>query len=183
VHVSRDVVFEEDRPWKWRCEECGAWIDDMEPFTIEHVTMRGEPAVVSGLTPVAPSRAPSVHGEESPAHAPTLNIRRSPMTPDLVEFMSPSTCTPDLDNRADNVPRHFCTMWNILGQNPMSAPTDRGIVEDLLAAIGEEPATIEEALKVDEWHTARKEEIASIEENRTWSMVNLPKGNWAIGLR
>jgi hypothetical protein len=164
VHVSRDVVFEEDRPWKWRCEERRARANDMESFMIEHVTMRGEPAVVSGLTPVAPSRAPSVRGDESPAHAPTLNIRRSPMTPDPVEFMSPSTCTPDLDNRADNVPRRFRTMRNILGQNPISTPTDRGIVEDLLAAIGEEPATTEEALKVDEWHTARKEEIAQLKK-------------------
>jgi hypothetical protein len=47
-------------------------------------------------------------------------------------------------------------MRNILGQNPILVPTDIGIVEDLLAAIGEESTTTEEALKVDEWYTTMK---------------------------
>jgi hypothetical protein len=65
----------------------------------------------------------------------------------------------------------------------MPVLADRGIVEDLLAAIGEEPTDAEEALKMVEWHNAMKEEIASIEENGTWSLVNLPKGHRAIGLK
>jgi hypothetical protein len=92
-------------------------------------------------------------------------------------------CTPDLDGGADNAPRCFRTMRNILGQNPMSTLANRGIVEDLLVAIGEESTDAEEAQKVVEWHNAIKEEIASIEENRTWSLVNLQKGHRAKGLK
>jgi hypothetical protein len=65
----------------------------------------------------------------------------------------------------------------------MSTLANRGIVEDLLAAIREEPTDAEEAQKVVEWHNAIKEEIASIEENRTWSLVNLQKGHRAKGLK
>jgi hypothetical protein len=65
---------------------------------------------------------------------------------------------------------------NMLGQNPLSAPADKEIVEDFLAAIVEEPTDAEEALKVDEWHNAMKEEIASIEDNKTWSLLNHRRG-------
>jgi hypothetical protein len=74
-------------------------------------------------------------------------------------------------------------MRNILDQNLVPVPIDRGIGEDLLVAIEDESTTTEEALKVDEWHIAMKEEIASIEENRTSSLVNLSKGHRAIGLK
>jgi hypothetical protein len=41
-----------------------------------------------------------------------------------------------------------------------------------LAAICEEPVSTEEALKVNEWHTMMKEQMISIEDNMTWSLVN-----------
>jgi hypothetical protein len=112
VHMSRDAVFEEDRPWEWSCEEHGVRYGDKESFTVEHVTVRGEFVIAPDLTPV---RAPTVHGEETPTHPPTPGRARSPTTSDPVEFVSPPMCTPDLDSGADNVPRRFCTMQNILG--------------------------------------------------------------------
>jgi hypothetical protein len=53
----------------------------------------------------------------------------------------------------------------------------------LLAAINEEPSSADEALKVEEWHLAMLEEMALIEENKTWTLVSLPHGNHAIGLK
>jgi hypothetical protein len=45
-----------------------------------------------------------------------------------------------------------------------------------LAAIGDEPATAEGALKTEEWRDAMMEELGSIKENKTWSFVDLPRG-------
>jgi hypothetical protein len=53
----------------------------------------------------------------------------------------------------------------------------------LLAAIGDEPATAEEALKIKEWRAAMMEELSLIKENKTWSLVDLPRGHKAIGLK
>jgi hypothetical protein len=52
-----------------------------------------------------------------------------------------------------------------------------------LAAIGDEPATAEEALKTEEWRAAMMEQLGSIKENKTWSFVDLPRGQKVIGLK
>jgi hypothetical protein len=41
VHVSRDAMFEENRPWNWSSEERGTLLDDEDPFTVEVATIRG----------------------------------------------------------------------------------------------------------------------------------------------
>jgi hypothetical protein len=50
-----------------------------------------------------------------------------------------------------------------------------------ITAEGEEPSSVDEALQVKEWHEAMKEELVSIEENKTWSLVHMPKGHHTIG--
>jgi hypothetical protein len=67
-----------------------------------------------------------------------------------VEFVSPPEATPDRDIDVDDVPLQFYTMRNILGVAPVPRIANRSIVEDLLAAIGEEPCLDDEALKVKE---------------------------------
>jgi len=52
-----------------------------------------------------------------------------------------------------------------------------------MVAIGDEPATAEEAKHIAEWRDAMIEEMASIEHNQTWSLVDLPAGQRAIGLK
>jgi hypothetical protein len=52
-----------------------------------------------------------------------------------------------------------------------------------MVAIEDEPVTAEEAKLVKEWRDAMLEEMASIEHNQTWSLVNLPAGQRAIGLK
>jgi hypothetical protein len=128
VHMSCIAVFEEDRPWKWSSDNCGVQTDDKDSFTVEHVIVHGtrvEPTGISGSMPVAPSRASSVRSEESPTRALTPDTPQSPTTPDPVEFMSPPATTSDLDSEADDVPRRFHVMQNILGQNLVSGLADR----------------------------------------------------------
>lgn len=52
-----------------------------------------------------------------------------------------------------------------------------------MVAIGDEPTTAKEAKHNKEWRAAMIEEMASIEHNKTWSLVSLPKGQRAIELK
>ncbi|XP_035843200.1 uncharacterized protein LOC118490096 [Helianthus annuus] len=52
-----------------------------------------------------------------------------------------------------------------------------------LFLIDDEPASYKEAVAISEWKTAMKSEIESIERNKTWSLVQLPAGHKAIGLK
>ena len=55
--------------------------------------------------------------------------------------------------------------------------------ERLLMAINEEPWDYDEAKKLKVWIDACKDEISSIEKNKTWDLVCLPAGAKAIGLK
>jgi hypothetical protein len=121
------------------------------------------------------------HGSPKGGLVPRLPLALA--VPGAVEFISPSASTPDLDKDVDGAPLRFRVMRNILGTTPVPRVTDWAIVEDLLVAIGEELCSAHKALKYEEWHMAMKDELASIEENQTWSLVNLPKGHRNIGLK
>lgn len=51
-----------------------------------------------------------------------------------------------------------------------------------LVAAGE-PSSVEEAMTKDCWRKAMKVEMQAIEENKTWDVSELPKGQKAIGLK
>lgn len=46
-----------------------------------------------------------------------------------------------------------------------------------------EPTNFEEASKVDEWNQAMKEEMTTIEDNKTWQLVDKPKDKNVIGVK
>ena len=55
--------------------------------------------------------------------------------------------------------------------------------EQVLLAINDEPWDFKEANKLKEWRDACKEEILSIEKNKTWSLIDLPVRRKVIGLK
>lgn len=55
--------------------------------------------------------------------------------------------------------------------------------ERLLMMIDEEPWDFSEAVSLKEWREACGEDILSIENNKTWNLVDLPKGAKPIGLK
>jgi hypothetical protein len=63
----------------------------------------------------------SAFGIESPHQASGPNMLMSSSMPSSVEFVLPLVSTLDLDVNADDAPRRFCTMQNILGSNPLAA--------------------------------------------------------------
>lgn len=46
-----------------------------------------------------------------------------------------------------------------------------------------DPTTFEEAVKEAKWRTAMDEEIAAVERNNTWELMELPKGHKTIGVK
>ena len=57
------------------------------------------------------------------------------------------------------------------------------IAEELHNVSSDEPISFAHAEHHPSWRKAMEEEMASIEENRTWSLVDLPHGCRTIGLK
>jgi hypothetical protein len=57
------------------------------------------------------------------------------------------------------------------------------VSDRLFAVSAEEPATVKEATQEMVWRKAMMEELQSIEENRTWKLIDLPSSKHAIGLK
>jgi hypothetical protein len=181
VHVSRDAVFEEDRAWSWNEDEIG----DDEPFRVEYIAAGGAQTAAGDnawpdsplVTPEQNSPARSSPGSAAmPTHGSEPRTPPVPEAPRAVEHVTPPTDTPDLDEEADGAPLRFRTLADLLGASPRRNADDTQLREELLAAIGDEPPTVEEALKTEEWRAAMMEELGSIKENKTWSFVDLPRG-------
>jgi hypothetical protein len=104
-----------------------------------------------------------------------------------VEFVSPPELSPNLDgDHDDGAPLRFRALDNVLGpvETLGLAERDFAVDEELLLASGDdEPNTFEEARGDARWRKAMMEEMASIEENKTWALVDLPHGHRLIGLK
>lgn len=198
VCISRDAVFEEGKPWNWGAEATNtAGTETGEPFTVEYVTLSvpmgghapqsaessptvGTPTASPGpsTSPIGATVSPSTPvQEEAPPDSPTAG------TPQGVEFVSPPSGEPVLDDDADDAPLRFRTLDNVLGDAAVPGEAVRELGGELLLAIDGEPSTFEEARHDEAWRKAMLEELGSIEENKTWSLVDLPHGHRAIGLK
>jgi hypothetical protein len=93
--------------------------------------------------------------------------------PRAVEHVSRPTGTPDIDEDAYGAPLHFRSLVDLLCGAPRHNSIDIQLSEELLATIGDEPATADEALKSKAWRTTMVDELESIKENKTWSLNDL----------
>lgn len=55
--------------------------------------------------------------------------------------------------------------------------------QNLIFANIEEPTSFQKAANNEEWDLAVKEEIYTIEENKTWKLIDLSKGCKPVGLK
>jgi hypothetical protein len=69
------------------------------------------------------------------------------------------------------------------GSPPGFAPRLLDGGELLLAVSAKEPASLAEAMEQECWRKAMVEELAAIEENKTWTLTDLPADRKAIGLK
>jgi len=89
----------------------------------------------------------------------------------------------DVDHDED-APLRFRAMDDIVGPESPPGFAIRDLGNGMLLAVSaEEPASLAQAQKEACWRRAMEEELRSIEENRTWTLTELPQGRRAIGLK
>lgn len=104
-------------------------------------------------------------------------------SPPPIEFVSPPSSSPDLDNDHDDAPVRFRRLDDVLGEAAVPGLAPRVLGDELLAVSAEEPTTFAAAEREPCWRAAMVEELRSIEDNSTWEAINLPTGHRAIGLK
>ena len=107
-----------------------------------------------------------------------------PGPPVDVEFVSPPSGDLELDaDHEDDAPLRFRALDNVLGDVPVPGEVGRELDAGLLLAVDGEPTSFDEARGEEEWRKAMLDELSSIEQNDTWSLVDLPPDHRAIGLK
>ncbi|EEC81933.1 hypothetical protein OsI_25798 [Oryza sativa Indica Group] len=178
VHVSRDVVFDEEAQWNWD-GEAAANVDS--DFTIEYTTVY-HPATAT------PTQTGTEHGG-APASPRSPASGSTPTTPPVaevlpVEFVSPPPdVEDDLDADHDDAPLRFRRIDDVLGPATPPGQAVRELSEELFAVTAEEPASFAEAEQLSCWRQAMIEEMRSIEANKTWRLVDPPARQCPIGLK
>jgi len=82
----------------------------------------------------------------------------------------------------DDEPLRYRTVVNILGDAPTPEPPPRLFAELHLTRAGE-PDSYAKAKEDPAWRAAMEQELASVEQNSTWELVNLPAGHRPISLK
>jgi hypothetical protein len=195
LQASRDIVFEESRPWSW--EEASVAAEPHASFTVTYTLEDGtleldsgagavRASVVRPTTPVLGTPATSsssttpIRPTSSP---PSLNNNEAESssaseTPAGIRWATPLADDDTLDD--DGAPIRYRRLSCIYGDTE-----DKAVMEAsqqcLLTA--EEPRTVDEAIGDEAWRNAMDEEMASIKENATWELSTLPHNHKAIGLK
>lgn len=178
VHVTRDVVFDEEAQWdSGSGEATGESIGNNDVFMVEY-------SVANQESPVADEAPAVADGELTPP--PHAGGGAEPEAHGEVEFASPPSEAGDLldVDHDDDAPLRFRKLDNIIGPaSPLGFAPRALIAEELHAMSSDETASFAEAERSPSWRKAMMEEIESIEDNKTWSLADLPCSHRAIGLK
>lgn len=107
---------------------------------------------------------------------------RTPAAARQPEFTTPPTYNANYFDVADTAPpdqHRYRRVADLIGDS-VTLP---GQAERLLLVPEEKPATFAEAEPHDCWRSAMLDELRAIEQNGTWSLVELPAGHRPIGLK
>jgi hypothetical protein len=196
VHISRDVIFDEEASWEWS-SIVGA--TDESEFSIEgeiesilvvvtEAKLQDTPGCESAEklgqaaggapeyqadqgflgTPISTLRAPDDGGVDRDTHEVEGHLD------------TPASCNLDADH--NDAPLRFRKMNDILGSGSPPGRAVRDVPGQLFMAT-EELSSFSQAEKDASWRHAMAEEINSIEDNNTLDLVNLPAGYKPIGLK
>jgi hypothetical protein len=183
VHVSRDVVFDEGAGWDWDATAGMMSPPPPSDFTVEYVVTQ-EPAREESPAPTTTAASPG-HGAAMPGATPPTPSPTSLLNAGSPCFVSPPQDGDDnLDADANDCPPRYRSIDGILGEAYTPGLAARDLADgELYLLAAEEPATFGEAEHHQEWRHAMLEEISSIEDNKTWRLVDLPPGHRANGLK
>ncbi|KAG7571799.1 Zinc finger CCHC-type superfamily [Arabidopsis suecica] len=167
IVVSRDVIFDETKGWKWNNSEIEK-DSDAGTFSLSFGEFGNNGIREENTT-------------EETENTENENI-------DDTESMEETTVIPNTETSEDQTqPKVTITRSGrevirprYLNDYILLAEIE---CERLLLVINDEPWDYNEAKKSEKWKEACVEEISSIEKNKTWDLVELPAGAKAIGLK
>jgi hypothetical protein len=180
LHISRDVIFEEDQAWDWTSSTTDT--NQPDQFVIQFPITVADPTTgdpTKNLAPdspsgslIAPTQSPGNTQGSTFVHTPEA----IPADPNPQWVTRPHGQAED----SEGVPLRYKTLTDLFDH------TDE--VENyeyngtcFLAA--DEPVSVEDALEQSCWKDAMQSELKAIRDNDTWSLSELPKGARAIGLK
>lgn len=183
VVFSRDAVFDEAAEWKWD-DLVDNTAPSQEPFTVEYST---ESILVAPGTQDESTTPPSAASPQAPAPVEATPAPAEPEAPSpwALEYCSPPPeYEQNLDiDHDDDAPLRFRVIDNILGPTASPVLAERNIDAELHFTTAEEPSSFAEAEVEGCWRAAMIEEMNAINDNATWDLIELPRGQRAIGLK
>lgn len=173
IVVSRDVIFDETTTWIWPQNESSL------PTTIPDVFHMESGNNDQQISSSSTTNTSDEHNNTSSTESCSLSPHSSPSSSRSVCSSSARSDTPSpppvrRTERVSKPPDRF-GKWT-----SRVALTDEACDFALFTC---EPHTFDEAAKEDAWRKAMDDEIAMIEKNKTWQLVDLPKGKEVIGLK
>jgi hypothetical protein len=141
-----------------------------------------DPAPGGGDTAVQCSGGVPAQDNEHSCQSSAAARRGSPLEIEAEnQFRTPPSCNLDADH--DDAPLKYRNMSEIIGPATPPGLEFRDVQRELFFAAGEEPTTFSQAEQEASWRHAMDEDIKSIQDNKTWKLVNLPEGHRPIGLK
>ncbi|KAJ0847396.1 putative RNA-directed DNA polymerase [Helianthus annuus] len=184
IIISRDVTFDEVSKWQWKREETGApdlivpdeylaiEADEVNPTIPESVTESGTPGSQN------PSTEVSAEGVEATSSSGDQLLTSGAGTSSGTQLPTSSTRVTDArtSSRAHKPPTWLQDYQSGEGFSDEEANLA------LFSSSGD-PTTYVEAAKDSKWIQAMEKEIAAIEQNKTWELVEAPANVTPIGVK
>lgn len=190
IHVSRDVIFEENAVWQW-LGDAGEQVS--VEFDVEEIVEppAGSATLLPGAVPRYQAPSPGKHPGKEPvvveeeASSPAGTAEASPSLPTTPATPIGEQSTPhsagEIDT--DGAPVRYRHIADILRDAPRVDLVDDEQDGEALLAETEEPSAYREAAGHPAWEDAMAMEMDAIECNGTWELTTLPAGHRAIGLK
>jgi len=174
--VSRDVVFKKDvLPFQHSLQQCSpifSLAQAPEHYnSTNYMTFRVPPDAESHIPALAEPPAPIV---VSPPHITTVPLRQSNRTTKPPIWMK-DYVAPSKGSGSCLFPISHYVNYDCLSESYNAALTAYSATS--------EPSCYDEAVQSSVWIDAMQSEIAALEDNHTWTLVDLPSGKSPIGCK
>ncbi|KAL8101414.1 hypothetical protein AgCh_033340 [Apium graveolens] len=165
VHVSRDVVFQEDKFWSWEQEQ------------VNEVSFPGKYVEMS--CPMDTGDGTETEPEPTPLQSPQSQSSALQSSGAAVNSTGETTDMPSAESSAgSSEPRRYRSLNEIYNETEVF-----DMIDELILLKVEGPTSFKEAAEEGEWQDAMKQEFDAIERNNTWILTDLPPGHRSIGLK
>ncbi|CAN6310868.1 unnamed protein product [Urochloa humidicola] len=144
-----------------------------------------ENSAATGNVPSTPTPAPSPAGQGTHAATPGSSSSTASSASSIRFATPPLNVADHVDDSYEGEELRFRRVDNIIGDDTPPGFAERELEEELELHLGsaEEPPSFEAAEQEPQWRKAMLEEMAAIEENGTWKLVNPPIGCQPISLK